>query len=174
MKACEIAFESIPESIIQVGGLLKQNYGDIKTIQVIGVISSIGAGAFIMTDGNFGFILSKYLQVPNDPYYRWISKIGGWEKKRQMFGMFLINACYFSQFVFAMSLFENSAKFIKRFATIYAYHGNDEEEVDEALVKLLGRSGADLERGVEGQLTFIQSSKSKSRIKQTKIEPSPN
>lgn len=58
----------------------------IKTIQVIGVISSIGAGAFIMTDDNFGFILSKYLQVPNDPYYRWVSKIGGWEKKRQMWG----------------------------------------------------------------------------------------
>ncbi|GMI04368.1 hypothetical protein TrLO_g9667 [Triparma laevis f. longispina] len=40
-----------------------------------------------------------------DPYYGWISKIGGWEKRRQMFGMFLFNACYFSQFVFAMSLF---------------------------------------------------------------------
>ncbi|GMH54093.1 hypothetical protein TL16_g01606 [Triparma laevis f. inornata] len=83
----------------------ESNYGDIKTVQVIGVISSIVSGAFIITDGNFGFILSMYLKSPFDPYFGWISKIGGWEKKRQMFGMFLFNACYFSQFVFAMSLF---------------------------------------------------------------------
>ncbi|GMH71529.1 hypothetical protein TrLO_g9083 [Triparma laevis f. longispina] len=106
MKAGEIAFESIPESIIQIGGLLKhQNYGDIKTIQIIGVVSSIVSGAFIMTDGNFGFILSKYLASPGDPFYGWISKVGGWEKRRQIMGMFLFIACYFSQFVFAMSLF---------------------------------------------------------------------
>ncbi|GMH76012.1 hypothetical protein TL16_g06942 [Triparma laevis f. inornata] len=105
LKAVEIAFESIPESIIQIGGLLKQNYEDIQTIQIIGVISSIVSGAFIMTDGNFGFNLSKFLASAGDPYYGWISKIGGWEKRRQMFGMFLFNACYFAQFVFAMSLF---------------------------------------------------------------------
>ena len=34
MKGAEIGLESIPESIIQVNGLLKQDYGDIKTIQV--------------------------------------------------------------------------------------------------------------------------------------------
>ncbi|GMH52804.1 hypothetical protein TrLO_g8703 [Triparma laevis f. longispina] len=99
MKACEIALESIPENIIQIDGLLKQNYGDIQTIQVIGVVSSIVSGAFIMMEGNFGFILSKYLASPSDPYYGWISKAGGLEKKRQMFGMFLFNVCYFSQFV---------------------------------------------------------------------------
>ena len=60
--------------------------------------------ALLVTDGNFGFILSKYLQSPGDPNYGWISKNGGWEKRRQMFGMCLFNACYFSQFVFAMSL----------------------------------------------------------------------
>ncbi|GMH60492.1 hypothetical protein TrLO_g7859 [Triparma laevis f. longispina] len=54
MKGCEIAFEAIPESIIQIGGLLKQGYGDIKMIQIIGVVSSVVSGAFIMTDGNFG------------------------------------------------------------------------------------------------------------------------
>lgn len=37
----DAAFESIPESIIQIDGLLKQNYEDIQTIQIIGVISSI-------------------------------------------------------------------------------------------------------------------------------------
>ncbi|GMH54141.1 hypothetical protein TrLO_g12810 [Triparma laevis f. longispina] len=105
MKTCEIAFESIPESIIQISGLLNSNFSDIKTIQIIGVISSIVSGAFIMTDGNFGFVLSQYLKTPSDLYYGWISKNGGWEKKRQIFGMFLFNACYFSHFVFAMSLF---------------------------------------------------------------------
>ncbi|GMI04275.1 hypothetical protein TrLO_g11514 [Triparma laevis f. longispina] len=63
-KGADIGLESIPESIIQVNGLLKQDYGDIKTIQIIGVISSIVSGAFIMMDGNFGFILSKYLSSP--------------------------------------------------------------------------------------------------------------
>ncbi|GMH75404.1 hypothetical protein TL16_g06753 [Triparma laevis f. inornata] len=106
MKGVEIAFESIPESIIQVNGLLKQqNVGDIEPIQIVGVISSIVSGAFIITDGNFGFILGKYLQSPGDPYFGWISMIGGWEKTWQMLSMFLFNACYFSQFVFAMSLF---------------------------------------------------------------------
>ncbi|GMH54069.1 hypothetical protein TL16_g01600 [Triparma laevis f. inornata] len=105
IKAIEIGFESIPESIIQIGGLLNANYGDIKTIQIMGIISSIVSRAFIMTDGNFGSMLSKYLDNPGDPCYGWISKIGGWEKRRQMFGIFLFNACYFAQFVFAMSLF---------------------------------------------------------------------
>ncbi|GMH48191.1 hypothetical protein TrLO_g870 [Triparma laevis f. longispina] len=68
MKAIEIAFESIPESFIQISALLKQNYGDIKTIQTIGVISSIVSGAFIMADGNFGFMLSKCLESPGNPY----------------------------------------------------------------------------------------------------------
>ena len=49
MKGFEIAFESIPESIIQILGLLKAKMGDIQTIQIIGVISSIVSGAFIMT-----------------------------------------------------------------------------------------------------------------------------
>ncbi|GMH61260.1 hypothetical protein TL16_g03216 [Triparma laevis f. inornata] len=105
MRAGEIAFESIPESIIQLSGLLKQNYGDIQTIQIIRLILGIVSGAFIMTDGNFGFIFSKYSEVLGDPFYGWISKIGGWEKRRQMFGTFLFNACYLSQFVFAISLF---------------------------------------------------------------------
>ncbi|GMI04408.1 hypothetical protein TrLO_g9678 [Triparma laevis f. longispina] len=69
IKGTEIAFESIPESIIQINGVLKQDYGDIKAIQVIGVISSIVPGAFIMMDGNFGFNLSKYLNTPGDPFY---------------------------------------------------------------------------------------------------------
>ena len=78
------AFESIPESIIQMGGLLNANYEAIQLIQIIGIISSIVSGAFIMTDGNFGFILSHYLASPGDPYYGWISKNGGWEKRLQM------------------------------------------------------------------------------------------
>lgn len=80
----DAAFESIPESIIQIDGLLKQNYEDIQTIQIIGVISSIVSGAFITTDGSFGFNLSKFLASAGDPCYGWISKIGGWEKRRQM------------------------------------------------------------------------------------------
>ncbi|GMH93965.1 hypothetical protein TrVE_jg7577 [Triparma verrucosa] len=33
--------------------------GEIKNIQIFGIISSIVSGAFIMTDGNFGLILSN-------------------------------------------------------------------------------------------------------------------
>ncbi|GMH65857.1 hypothetical protein TL16_g11548 [Triparma laevis f. inornata] len=104
IKAIEIAIESIPESIIQVNGILKTNRENIKGIQIIGIVSSIAAGAFIITDGNFGQILSMHLKNPGDPYFGWISKNGGLEKKRQMIGMFMFNACYFAQFVFAMSL----------------------------------------------------------------------
>ena len=60
--------------------------------------------ASFVTDGNFGLNVSKYLASPGDPSYGWISKIGGLEKRLQIFGMFLFNACYFSQFVFSMSL----------------------------------------------------------------------
>ncbi|GMH60679.1 hypothetical protein TrST_g7552 [Triparma strigata] len=52
MKAAEIAFESIPESIIQARGLLDTSPGDIQTIQIVGIISSIVSGAFIMTGKN--------------------------------------------------------------------------------------------------------------------------
>ncbi|GMH92162.1 hypothetical protein TL16_g12264 [Triparma laevis f. inornata] len=64
MIVIEIGGESIPESIIQIGGLLDTNYGDIQTIQIIGVISSIVSAAFIMTDANLGINLSKYLSTP--------------------------------------------------------------------------------------------------------------
>ncbi|GMH53840.1 hypothetical protein TrLO_g14765 [Triparma laevis f. longispina] len=106
IKAFDIAFESIPESIIQIGGLLNANSeNNVKMIHIIGVFSSMVAGAFIMTDGNFGMILNKHLGSPGDPYYKWISKVGDRPKHRQMLGMFLFNACYFAQFVFTMSLF---------------------------------------------------------------------
>ena len=49
VKGIEIAFESIPECIIQLYGLLKAKVGEIKTIQIFGIISSIVSGAFIMT-----------------------------------------------------------------------------------------------------------------------------
>ena len=48
MKMTEIAFESIPECIIQMRSLLAST-GNIQTIQIVGVISSIVSGAFIMT-----------------------------------------------------------------------------------------------------------------------------
>ncbi|GMH83786.1 hypothetical protein TrST_g4915 [Triparma strigata] len=105
MKALEICFEAVPECIIQVDGLLSAKLEDIQTIQIVGVVSSIVAGAFIITDANFGFIQSKYIEDPGDPYFGWIPQKGGLTKKYQMLGMFLFNACYFSQFVFACSLF---------------------------------------------------------------------
>lgn len=56
---------------------------------------------------------------------------------------------------------ENKAKykFIKRIAEIYVWRGSHGDEVDEALVKLFGKSGADLEEGVDGKLSFIPSKK---------------
>ena len=49
IKMNELVFESIPESIIQILGLLNASSGDIQTIQIVGVLSSIVSGAFIMT-----------------------------------------------------------------------------------------------------------------------------
>ena len=55
-KAMEIAFESIPESIIQISGLFGASAGEVMTLHVFFVASSILVAAFIMTEGNFGFI----------------------------------------------------------------------------------------------------------------------
>ena len=70
-------------------------------------------------------------------------------------------------------------KFIKRIAEIYEWHGKDEEKVNEALEKLFEKSGRDLKKGVDGQLTFIKIKSSKSKSgkwlgegrKQSKVAP---
>ncbi|GMH66769.1 hypothetical protein TL16_g04501 [Triparma laevis f. inornata] len=59
---------------------------------------------------------------------------------------------------------KNDGKFTKRIAKIYAWKGTDREEVDKELTKLFGRSGADLEEGVDEQRSFIPSKKSKWKI----------
>ena len=55
-KAIEIAFKSIPESIIQINGLLGASQGQIKGFHMFSVVSSILAAAFIIMEANFGFI----------------------------------------------------------------------------------------------------------------------
>lgn len=59
----------------------------------------------------------------------------------------------------------NESIFIKRVAEIYIWKGEDEVvEVDEALVKLFGKSSADLGMGEDGlSLTFINSKKSRGK-----------
>ena len=66
---------------------------------------------------------------------------------------------------------ENEDKFIKRIVTIYKWKGSNEEEVNEALNKIFGKSGADLEVGIEGQMTFIKKKASKLKLRSTKVEP---
>ena len=66
---------------------------------------------------------------------------------------------------------KNEGKFIKRIAKIYAWKGTDGEEVDKALEKLFERSGADLDEGLDGQLSFIPSKKSKIRLGGTEVKP---
>lgn len=63
---------------------------------------------------------------------------------------------------------KEEAKFIKRITVIFWWYGKDVEEVNEALNKLFERSGEDLEKGADGQATFIKSKRSKTRIK---VEP---
>ena len=71
-KGIEIAFESIPESIIQVKGLLGAGVGEVETIQVVSVLSSILAAGFIIMEANFGFIQSHHVSCPGDEYFAWI------------------------------------------------------------------------------------------------------
>lgn len=59
----------------------------------------------------------------------------------------------------------NESEFIKRVARIYKWKGTDGEEVNKALAQLFERSGVDLEEGVDGQLSFIQSKKSTQKLK---------
>ena len=53
-KAIEIAFESIPESIIQISGLIGASKGQIEAFHVFSVVSSILVAAFIMMGGQLG------------------------------------------------------------------------------------------------------------------------
>ena len=86
MKAFDVCIEAVPEAVIQVSGLLSASLDEIKMIQIVGVISSVVRGALIMTDGNFGFILSKHFKSPLDPFYSWIPNGAGvaraWGKVR--------------------------------------------------------------------------------------------
>ncbi|GMH79516.1 hypothetical protein TL16_g08174 [Triparma laevis f. inornata] len=67
---------------------------------------------------------------------------------------------------------ENNGKFIKRVVEIYIWKGGVVgAKVDVALAKLFGRNGADLEAGVDGKLSFIQSKKSRKGIKVNKVQP---
>ena len=69
-----------------------------------------------------------------------------------------------------MSGQEAEAKFIKRIAELYKWFGKDKDarEVDGALVTLFV---GDSKEEDDGQLTFIKSKKSKSKI--SKITPQP-
>ena len=49
---------------------------------------------------------------------------------------------------------------MKRIVTIYHWYRKDQERADEALVKLFGRSGKDLEVGKNGQLSYIKKKRS--------------
>ena len=67
---------------------------------------------------------------------------------------------------------ENEDKFIKRIVAIYKWEGSNEEKANEALTKLFGKSGADLEVGIEGQITFIKKNTSKNVLRsRSKVEP---
>ena len=66
---------------------------------------------------------------------------------------------------------ENNGKFIKRVAAVYIWKGMDEEKVDKALTTLCRRSGADLEKGVGGQLSFIPSKKSRGTFNTQRVKP---
>ncbi|GMH93336.1 hypothetical protein TL16_g12601 [Triparma laevis f. inornata] len=61
--------------------------------------------------------------------------------------------------------------FIKRIAEIYTWKGSHGDEVNKALDKLFERSGADLEEGVDGKLSFIPSKKSKKGLGANKVQP---
>ncbi|GMH60497.1 hypothetical protein TrLO_g7860 [Triparma laevis f. longispina] len=67
---------------------------------------------------------------------------------------------------------KNEDPFIKRIVAIYEWKNlgaRFDNELNEALTKLFGRSGADLEVGVNKQLTFIKSKRS--HISRSKIYP---
>ncbi|GMH72809.1 hypothetical protein TrLO_g7012 [Triparma laevis f. longispina] len=65
----------------------------------------------------------------------------------------------------------NEVKFVKRIVQLYTWKESYVDKVKEALEKLFGRSGEDLENGVGGQLTFSKGKKSKKRL--GKVEPEP-
>ncbi|GMH78097.1 hypothetical protein TL16_g07666 [Triparma laevis f. inornata] len=112
IKGIEVAFEAVPGSIVQCLGLLSARRNEVHPIQIVGLCSSIFCGAFVMTDGNFGFICGKHRASPNDPYYQWVPNTPALSTRLMCkFGMFLFFVCYFSQFVYTMSIFVDAFGF---------------------------------------------------------------
>ncbi|GMH97719.1 hypothetical protein TrST_g158 [Triparma strigata] len=110
IKGIEVAFESVPESIVQALFLLSLKKDEIQAqpIYIIGLCSSILCGAFVMTDGNFGFTRGKHRQNPRVPNYQWLPDRNGSPASSRLYckiGMFLFFASYFSQFVATSSIF---------------------------------------------------------------------
>lgn len=59
---------------------------------------------------------------------------------------------------------KNDEVCIKRIIEIYTWYRKDVDDVNAALEKLFKNSGADLEKGVDAQVTFIKNKTSKKRI----------
>mmetsp|Transcript_22733 Transcript_22733/g.47332 ORF Transcript_22733/g.47332 Transcript_22733/m.47332 type:complete len:716 (-) Transcript_22733:35-2182(-) len=118
-KAIEIAFESIPESIVQIHGLLGTARGEIQVIQLASVLSSILSAAFIIMEANYSITQGQALKSPADPYYKWITAL----PNRRLFGqlgLFLALATYFFVFVYASALVTSTSY---GFGVLLAYHG---------------------------------------------------
>ena len=54
VKAIELLFESIPESILQASVLMTSEAEDVTMLSMISVVSSMLAAAMLMADLNFG------------------------------------------------------------------------------------------------------------------------
>ncbi|GMH60273.1 hypothetical protein TrLO_g15912 [Triparma laevis f. longispina] len=136
MKAIEICFESIPEAIIQ------EHYLSLE-VGMMGyaiclALASVGLTLFLMNcDENF------------DRSLFWKPKSGKQHARSCLTDM----------------AGENEEKFIKRLVEIYSWKdGEDGDVVNKALSTLFGRSGEDLEVGVDGQVTFIKTKRSKKSL----------
>ncbi|GMI30400.1 hypothetical protein TeGR_g11153 [Tetraparma gracilis] len=108
MKAFEICFESIPESVIQMSLLLSQTVGSIKSIQWISIFSTFIAGAFIQTEANLSFVRGQAVKKPNNPHVQWLPKTGR-RLARCGLGLFIFSFSFFFLYVYTMSMLQCAA-----------------------------------------------------------------
>jgi len=98
LKVCEIAFEAIPETIIQLNALIAtEDKDEIQLIQVASVLISVLAAAFIVADSNFVIDDQFAKQSPGDPYYGWAPKGDQARRWICILGLFLFLATFFLQ-----------------------------------------------------------------------------
>lgn len=193
MKAFEIAIKSVPESIIQMGGLLKQNValGEVAnkdhylSLELgmkgysIGLgLAMFGLALFLMKcDMSFARSLSwrpksgnqrttgcwldsriwsKGFATKDDEKWDWLEFIHPIYLPFDLVTPWLCTELVDKYVDKNIERPQKEEAFVMRVVELYKWWGKDGDEVNKAITKLCGKWRENLEKGVDGQFTFIK------------------